>query len=119
MTQRLAALQGELSAKGASAELIDLRTVDLPSIDYDTIGRSLAKTGVLVIVEEAAASQGIGPRLAAEVTCRFFDQLDAPPMCLASLDVPTSVSRVLERAALISDELILERVAGAARRGGH
>jgi 2-oxoisovalerate dehydrogenase E1 component len=118
MTQRLAALLVELAARGVSAELLDLRTVDLPGMDFETIGASLKKTGAVAIVEEAAAGQGIGTRVAAEITSRFFDELDAPPLCLASLDVPPPVSRVLERSALISDGLILDRLTDLARRRG-
>ena len=110
LTGRLLALNEELRRRGIAAEIVDLRTVDLHGIDYDTIGDSLARTGALAIVEEAAAGQGIGPRIAAEVSRRFFDDLDAPVACLASLDVPTSVSRVLEAAALISDEQILDQI---------
>jgi 2-oxoisovalerate dehydrogenase E1 component len=99
-----------------SLEIVDLRTVDLPALDFETVGRSLAKTGALAIVEEAAAGQGIGPRVAAAVTERFFDLLDAPPCCLASLDVPLSVSKVLEDAAMISDTQIVAALTAAAKR---
>ena len=51
-----------------------------------------------------------------EVSRRFFDQLDAPVACLASLDVPTSVSRVLEAAVIIGDEQIVDQVEAVARR---
>jgi pyruvate/2-oxoglutarate/acetoin dehydrogenase E1 component len=71
----------------------------------------------VAIVEQAAASQGIGPRLAAAITARFFDSLDAPPLCLASQDVPPPVSRVLEEAVLLGDEEILAGLQSLARRG--
>jgi 2-oxoisovalerate dehydrogenase E1 component len=116
LTVRLLTLLEALGSRGVSAEIVDLRTVDLHGIDYATIGSSLEKTGVLAVVEEAAAGQGIGPRIAAEVSRRFFDQLDAPAACLASLDVPTSVSRALEAAVLISDEQILDQIEAVAKR---
>ena len=113
---RLMRLKPEIEASGGvTLEIIDLRTLDLPSLDFDTIGRSLAKTGALAIVEEAAASQSLGPRIAAAVTERFFDSLDAPPCCLASMDVPLSVSKVLEQAAMISDAQIVSTLTAAAR----
>jgi 2-oxoisovalerate dehydrogenase E1 component len=99
MSSRLLALRGQLSERGVSAELIDLRTLDAPGIDYRTIGESLARTGAVAIVEQAAASQGIGVRLAGQIASRFFDELDAPPLCLCSQDVPPPVSRVLEALA--------------------
>ncbi len=117
MTARLQALLPQLRARGVSAELIDLRTLDLPGIDYGTIGASVEKTGAVAVVEQAAAGQGIGARIAAQIAERFFDALDAPPGVLCSLDVPPPVSRALEAAALIGDGEILETVeAMAARR---
>lgn len=116
MTGRVTALADDLAAQGVSAEVIDLRTVDMPAIDYDTIGKSLNKTGVLGIVEEAAAAQTIGPRIASEVTVRFFDYLDAPVGCLSSLNVPTSVSRKLEEAAIIDDAEITDGLVKMAKR---
>jgi pyruvate dehydrogenase E1 component beta subunit len=116
MTARLAALRPRLQERGVSAELIDLRTLDAPGIDYRAIGESLAKTGAVAIVEQAAASQGIGGRLAAQITARFFDLLDAPPLCLASQDVPPPVSRVLEEVVLLGDGRILEALEALARR---
>jgi pyruvate/2-oxoglutarate/acetoin dehydrogenase E1 component len=74
------------------------------------------KTGAVAIVEEAPAGQSLGPRIAAGVTERFFDSLDAPPCCLASLDVPLSVSKVLEDAAMISDTQIVAALTAAAKR---
>jgi hypothetical protein len=75
-----------------------------------------AQPGAVAIVEEAAASQGLGPRIAASITERFFDLLDAPPCCLASLDVPLSVSKVLEDAAMIGDAQIVDRLVAEAQR---
>lgn len=95
-----------LEGQGISAEIIDLRTLDLPSIDYITIGESVAKTGVAVVVEEAPTSQSIGATIAAGITERFFDLLDGPVARVNSLDVPPSVSRALETAAIVSPDAI-------------
>ncbi|TVQ21032.1 MAG: MFS transporter [Spirochaetaceae bacterium] len=116
MVRRVMSLVPAIEEAGVSAEIIDLRTLDLASLDYATVGESLTKTGVVVIVEEAAAGQSIGRRIASEVTERFFDNLDAPPGCIASRDVPNSVSRVLEQAAIISDDEIRDLVVQMGRR---
>lgn len=116
LVPRCTALHPMLLDQGASAEIIDLRTLDLPGIDYETIGKSVMKTGAVVIVEQAAKSQAIGPRIAASITERFFDYLDGPVTCLTSLDVPNSVSRVLERAALLQDKEILSTTHAVAQR---
>jgi 2-oxoisovalerate dehydrogenase E1 component len=116
MVGRLEALKDELEYRGITFDLIDLRTVDLPGIDYEIIRESLKKTGAIAVVEEAAGAQGIGDRIAAQVTERFFDELDAPPGFLTSMNVPNPVSRVLENAAMISDKTILDTIAKIAKR---
>ena len=116
MSVRLEALLSELEARNVSAEVIDLRSVDYPGIDWDTIAASVRKTGAAVIVEQACRSQSIGARIASEITESCFDYLDMPTRHLASLDVPPSVSRVLEAEALIGDEEIVEAVEAMAKR---
>ena len=116
MVGRVQRLQQELRAGGCSVELLDLRTLDLPGIDYETIGTSVKKTGAIVIVEEAPRSQGICDKIAAGVCERFFDYLDAPPACVNSQDVPNPVSRKLEEAVLLDDREIIAKLLSAARR---
>ena len=99
-----------------SVEVIDLRTLDLPGIDYETIGTSLKKTGAVVIAEEAAASQSIGSAISASIMERFFELLDAPVARVTSHDIPLPVSRVLERETMISDEKIFRTTVAVARR---
>ena len=104
------------AAQGISVDLIDMRTLDLPGIDYEAIGKSLKKTGALVIAEEAAASQSIGSAVAASIMERFFESLDAPVARVTSLDIPLPVSRVLERETMISDEKIFRTTVAVAGR---
>ena len=47
-------------------------------LDIETIRRSVAKTGRLLIVDEAFGPCGIGAEIAAQVGDRGFDDLDAP-----------------------------------------
>jgi len=109
-------LMPRFAADGVSVELIDLRTLDLPGIDYEAIGKSLSKTSALVIAEEASASQSIGSAISASIMERFFDLLEAPVVRVTSLDIPVPVSRVLERATIISDENIFETATAVAKR---
>jgi 2-oxoisovalerate dehydrogenase E1 component len=102
--------------EGISVEIIDLRTLDLPGIDYATIGESLQKTGTAVIAEEAASSQSIGSAISASIMERFFQMLDSAVVRVTSLDVPLPVSRVLEKATMISDDQIVQTVMSVARR---
>ena len=99
-----------------SVEILDLRTVDLPGLDFDIISKSVKKTGAAVVVEEAPANHSIGAKIAAEVTERCFDYLDGPIMRLTSLDVPNPVSKVLETAAIINDDIIINNLVSVAKR---
>ena len=61
-----------------------------------------AKTGRLLIADEAFGPFGIGAELAAQVADRFFDELDAPIRRLNGLHTPTPYSPPLE-AAVVPD----------------
>ena len=104
--RRCLGLVERLRGEGLSADIIDLKTLDHIDLDYATIGASLARTGALLVVEEAARSHGIAATVAEQVQHRFFDDLDAPVAVLASLDISTPVSRALELATLVSDDQI-------------
>ncbi len=116
MAYRCEKLISSFKENGISVEIVDLRTIDLPGLDFETIGESLKKTGVAIVVEEAPTNHSIGAKIAAELTERYFDYLDSPVMRLTSLDVPNSVSRVLEKAAMIDDETIINNTVLAAKR---
>jgi 2-oxoisovalerate dehydrogenase E1 component len=108
-------IRTDLERAGLNVECIDLRSLDYASIDYDTIARSLEKTGSLIVVEEASRSMGIGARLADEVQERFFHLLKRPVRHLNSRDIPMPVSRSLEKEVLINPESILEALASYLR----
>lgn len=117
MTGRCAALLDRFAEEGIAPELIDLRTVDPLGIDWATISDSVRRTRSVIVVEEASASQSLGPHLAARIQQLSFEHLEHPVTCLASLDVPNPVSRVLEEAAILSDRTILERTLALVRGG--
>jgi 2-oxoisovalerate dehydrogenase E1 component len=116
MAYRCEILISRFIDKGISVEIIDLRTIDLPGLDFETIGESLKKTGAAIIVEEAPSNHSIGAKIAAELTEMCFDYLDGPLMRLTSADVPNSVSKVLEKAAVLDDETIINNTVLAAKR---
>jgi pyruvate dehydrogenase E1 component beta subunit len=66
----------DLDHDGISAEVIDLAT--LSPIDSSTILESVAKTGRLVIVHEAARNVGVGAEIAAIVAEHGLYDLEAP-----------------------------------------
>ena len=113
---RCLGLVERLRGAGLSADIIDLKTLDHIDLDYATIGASLARTGALLVVEQAARSHGIAATVADQVQSRFFDDLDAPVAVLASLDISTPVSRALELAALVSDDQIADAAVAVGTR---
>lgn len=113
---RCVGLVERLRGEGVSADIVDLKTLDHVDLDYAAIGASLARTGAVLIVEEAARSHGIAATVAEQVQSRFFDDLDAPVAVLTSLDISTPVSRALELAALVSDDQIAAAAVAVARR---
>ena len=88
----------QLAAEGISCEVIDLRTI-VP-LDVDTIVASVAKTGRLLVVDEAYAMCGIGAELAAVIMEHAFDELDAPVGRLHTDPVSQPFAPALENAIL-------------------
>jgi pyruvate/2-oxoglutarate/acetoin dehydrogenase E1 component len=83
---------------GISAEVIDLRcTVPL---DIDMVIASLKKTHRLLVTHESHSACGIGAEVAMQVMEEAFDELDAPIMRVAGMNVPIPVAKQLEEAAL-------------------
>ncbi len=73
----------ELKAKyGMEAEIIDART--LVPFDYETVIESVKKTGRLVIVTDACERNSFASEVARQITEMAFDELDAPPVIVAS-----------------------------------
>jgi pyruvate dehydrogenase E1 component beta subunit len=66
----------QLAADGVSIEVIDVAA--LSPIDFDTILDSVAKTGRLVVVHEAARNCGVGAEIAATVAEHALYDLTAP-----------------------------------------
>jgi len=105
-----------LAKEGLTVDVIDLRTVDDASMDYETIGASMRKTGALVTVEEAQFCNGIAPKLIRVCEQRWFDYLDAPAASVNALDIPLAVSRRMEEVCLPSIEQVTQTIRAAARR---
>jgi 2-oxoisovalerate dehydrogenase E1 component len=94
-----------LAAEGVSVELIDPRTV--APLDIETILQSLRKTGRLLIVDEAFGPCGIGAEIAAQMSDRGFNDLDAPIRRLNGAHTPTPYSPPLENAVVPNVDAIV------------
>ncbi|MDT0267034.1 alpha-ketoacid dehydrogenase subunit beta [Streptomyces sp. DSM 44915] len=88
------ALQAATAAaeEGKSLEVVDLRSIS--PIDFDTVQRSVERTGRLVVVHEAPVFQGMGAELAARITERCFYHLEAPVLRVGGFHAPYPPARL-------------------------
>lgn len=95
----------ELAEEVAADSDADLEIVDLRSLvpcDYETITKSLEKTGRLVVVHEDVRTAGFGQTIVAEMTdhAERFNLFLSPPQLVAREDVHIGFNPVYEYAAL-------------------
>jgi 2-oxoisovalerate dehydrogenase E1 component beta subunit len=90
-----------------SIEVIDLRS--LAPVDYATVEASVRRTGRLVITHEAGQQGGVGAELAASITERCFEFLEAAPVRVTGHDIPYPPAK-LERHHLPDLDRILDGV---------
>ncbi|WP_050526257.1 alpha-ketoacid dehydrogenase subunit alpha/beta [Pseudorhodobacter aquimaris] len=84
---------------GLDAEVIDLRSLDRASLDWETIEGSIRKTNNVLIVEQGAQGTSYGGWLADALQRRVFDWLDQPIARVTGAEASPSISKVLETAA--------------------
>ena len=75
-----------LIGEGVSCEVIDLRT--LSPWDRGAVMTSVAKTGRVVVVNEAPLTGGFAGEICACISEELFDQLLAPPARVTGFDTP-------------------------------
>lgn len=105
----------ELAEEGIEVELLDPRTV-FP-LDRHAILSSLARTGRLVVVDEARVSGSIGNLVAAIAAGEGFGSLKAPVGILATRDLPIAYSPPLEQAMIPDTARIVEAVRKILKEG--
>lgn len=98
MVHRTLEAADRLKAEGISIEVVDPRTVS--PLDVDTIVKSVAKTGRLLIVDEAFGPCSIASEIAAQIVDIGFDELDAPVKRLNGAFTPTPYAPPLEQAVV-------------------
>jgi 2-oxoisovalerate dehydrogenase E1 component beta subunit len=95
------------AAEGTSLEVIDLRT--LSPIDYGPILESAAKTGRVVIAQEAPGNVSLASELAATITEKMFYLLEAPVLRVTGFDTPFPPAK-LEAIYLPDADRVLDAV---------
>lgn len=96
MVQHAIKAAEQLEADGISVEIVDPRTVS--PLDIDTILKSVAKTGRLLVVDEGFGPCGLASEIAAQVVDAGFNDLDAPIKRLHGAFAPTPYAPSLEKA---------------------
>jgi 2-oxoisovalerate dehydrogenase E1 component len=86
-----------------SIEIVDLRTL-LP-IDYQTINKSVIKTGRVLVLHEDTLFGGIGGEISSYIAQHLFEHLDAPIIRVGSLDTPVPFATTLEQNFLAKSKL--------------
>jgi len=108
MVQKSLEAAEELAKDGIDAEVLDPRT--LVPLDKEAILNSLAKTGRIVIVQEACKTMGFGSEIAAIIAEEGLDLLNAPILRVAAPNTPIPFSPVLEQAYIPSTAAIVAAV---------
>lgn len=112
MVPRVLSAAETLAGLGISCDVLDLIT--LSPWDVDAVLESVSRTGRVVIAHQAPKRGGFGAEVAAVISERGFDLLDAPVMRVGGLNVPVPFSPSLENFVLPD----ADRVVTAVRRLG-
>lgn len=116
MAQRAMVAAARLEQDGVSVEVIDPRT--LHPFDWDAVAESVARTGRLVVVDEARRSCSLGSEVVARMAVEHFDALKVAPRLVANPDLHVPYAPVLEREVIPQVEDIVTSVMGVLDRAG-
>lgn len=108
MVGKALAAAERLAAEGVGAEVIDPRTLN--PLDTRTILESVAKTGRLVLVDQATRHGSASAVIAAEVADEGFSSLKAPIKQVTALDTTIPYSKPLEEYVLPDEDKIVAAV---------
>ena len=108
MVGKALAAAEQLAGEGVNAEVIDPRT--LTPLDTKTILKSVAKTGHLVLVDQATRHGSASAVIAAEVADEGFSSLKAPIKQVTALDATIPYSKPMEEYILPDEEKIVGAV---------
>jgi 2-oxoisovalerate dehydrogenase E1 component len=108
LVQRSFLAAQEAAEQGIEAEILDLRT--LQPLDFDSIARSVKKTGRLIVAHEDTLFCGYGSEIAAKVADQCFMDLDAPVRRVAAMDCMVAYAPTLEEVILPQKDDVLKAI---------
>ena len=98
----------KLSSEGVECEIIDPRTIS--PLDEETILESVAKTGRLVVVDEASPRCNMATDISAMVAQKGFGYLRAPIRMVTPPHTPVPFSPILEDLYIPDTNKVIEAV---------
>ncbi len=110
MVGKALAVAESLAAEGIEAEVIDPRTLE--PLDTETILASVAKTGHVVLVDQATRHGSAAAIIAAEIAEHGFSSLMAPVTQVTALDATIPYSEPMEAYVLPDEAKIAAAVRG-------
>jgi pyruvate/2-oxoglutarate/acetoin dehydrogenase E1 component len=97
-----------LATEGKEVEVIDLRT--LSPFDSETCVNSVARTGRLLVLQEAQYTGGLGHTVSSRIQEQCFWSLEAPAVVVGALDTPVPFAPTLEDYTIPTAELVVEHL---------
>jgi pyruvate dehydrogenase E1 component beta subunit len=97
-----------LAADGVEVEVVDLRTIR--PLDTAAVLASVRRTKRCLVVQEGWPFAGVAAEVITRVTRDAFDDLDAPPERVTSVDVPMPYAPNLEAAVTPTPERVVDAV---------
>ena len=98
----------KLGKEGIDVEVVDLKSLN--PVDWETIFNSVKKTGKVVVAYEDTRLCGYGGEIAAEITEKCFEYLDAPIVRVAAVDFFVAYYLGMEAEILPQTEDLIEGV---------
>jgi len=108
LVQRSFLAAQEAAEEGIETEILDLRTMQ--PLDFESVARSVKKTGRVIVAHEDTLFCGFGAEIAARIASECLMDLDAPVKRVAALDTPVAYSPQLEDVILPQKDTMLRAI---------
>jgi 2-oxoisovalerate dehydrogenase E1 component len=108
LVQRSYLAAQEAAEQGIETEILDLRT--LAPLDFESVARSVQKTGRAIVAHEDTRFCGYGAEVAARIAEECFMDLDAPVRRIAALDTMVAYSPACEDYILPQKDGVLKAI---------
>ncbi len=108
LVQRTYLAAQELAEQGLEVEVLDIRTIQ--PLDFESIARSVKKTGRVIVAHEDTLTCGFGAEIAAKIASECFMDLDAPVRRVGALDSPVAYAPQLEDAILPQKDTMIRAI---------